>query len=83
MATQKLVTLVVFAMLAVAALLKRNSKVGIAGKWILISVPFVHLLEFVFVYKTLQQADGSLLSHFLQTLIFGYAHWSPIYQNLL
>jgi|GEM_PF-6889675 len=82
MATQKLVTLVVYAVLAALAFLKPNSKVGNAGKWILISIPFVHLVEFAFVYKVLQQAEGSLFGHFVQTFMFGYAHWAPLYQTL-
>jgi hypothetical protein len=41
-----------------------------------------HLVEFA-VHRTLfERAGGSMLHHFVQTLIYGLFHWTPIKRRL-
>lgn len=82
MTTQKIITLVVYTILAFAWWRHPKSKAGLFGKWFFVALPIVHLLELVFVWQWLEQASGSFLGHVGQTLIFGFVHWLPIYQGL-
>lgn len=82
MVTQKIMALVIYAVLAAFAFLKPDTKPGKVGKWFFMALPFVHLLELVFVYDLLQKAEGSLVHHLVQTMIFGYVHWMPIYESI-
>jgi hypothetical protein len=41
-----------------------------------------HLIEFAVHRRLFERAEGSMFHHFVQTLIYGLFHWSPIKRRL-
>ena len=41
-----------------------------------------HIFEFIMNRSLFQRAGGSMLHHFVQTMIYGLFHWTPIKQRL-
>jgi hypothetical protein len=41
-----------------------------------------HLIEFAVHWRLFERAGGSMFHHFVQTLIYGLFHWSPIKRQL-
>jgi hypothetical protein len=41
-----------------------------------------HVVEFVIYRSLFERADGSMGHHFVQTMIYGLFHWTPIKQQL-
>lgn len=67
---------------SLAAMLLGSGWVATAGKWAFGLTFLVHVVEFI-VYRSLfQRAGGSMLQHFVQTMIYGLFHWTPIKERL-
>ncbi len=41
-----------------------------------------HLAEFFMNYSLFQKAGGSMANHFIQTMIYGLFHWTPIKERV-
>jgi hypothetical protein len=67
---------------SVAAMLFGSGWVSTTGQ-VLFGLVFVaHLVEF-FIHRSLfERADGSMGHHFVQTMIYGLYHWTPIKKEL-
>ncbi|MFT5441761.1 MAG: hypothetical protein ACI8W3_000803 [Myxococcota bacterium] len=56
--------------------------IGTAGQWTFGLLVVAHAVEFV-VYRSLfERAEGSMGHHFVQTMIYGLFHWTPIKEKL-
>ena len=81
MNTNKWVALAVYAALAGYGLFFASPGAATIILYIFIALPIIHLLEFAMVRKVLSTAGGSQGGHFLQTLVFGYVHWLPLWKT--
>ena len=67
---------------SVAAMMFGSGWVETAGQWTFGLVLVAHVVEFI-VYRSLfERAEGSMGHHFVQTLIYGLFHWTPIKEQL-
>jgi hypothetical protein len=67
---------------ALAAIFLGSGWIATIGRWTFGLMLVAHVVEFI-VYRSLfQRAGGSMLHHFVQTLIYGLLHWTPIKQRL-
>lgn len=67
---------------SVAAMMFGSGWVVTAGQWTFGLVLVAHVVEFI-VYRSLfERAEGSMGHHFVQTMIFGLFHWTPIKEQL-
>lgn len=67
---------------SVAAMMFGSGWVVTAGQWAFGLVLVAHVVEFI-VYRSLfERAEGSMGHHFVQTMIFGLFHWTPIKEQL-
>ncbi len=78
MTSTKLIVLLVYLVLAGIAVFYAGTSVSSAIAWTFVALAAIHLLEFALKLKTLQAAGGSMIHHFVQTMIFGIAHWRPL-----
>ena len=78
MTTTKWIMLVTYLLLAGAAVTYAGTRLSSIITWSFILLGVVHLLEFVLKFRTLQNAGGSMPGHFVQTMLFGIAHWRPL-----
>ncbi|AQA17154.1 hypothetical protein BST95_01895 [Halioglobus japonicus] len=81
MSTNKWIALAVYAGLAIYGIGFASPEAAKIVMYIFIALPIIHVLEFLLVLKVLKSAGGSMGGHFLQTLIFGYVHWLPIWKT--
>jgi uncharacterized protein YhhL (DUF1145 family) len=81
MTVQKWSLLVLYAGMAIAAVMLAGTPTATVIQWVFVVLVVVHLLEFVVVFKMLKSATGSMVGHLVQTPLFGYFHWSPIKQG--
>jgi len=65
-----------------AAMLFGSGTVATAGHVAVWATLAAHVVEFVAVRSMLEQAGGSMGSHFVQTVIYGLFHWLPIKKRL-
>jgi hypothetical protein len=67
---------------SIAAMLLGSGWIATIGQWVFGLTFLAHVVEF-FVFRSLfERAGGSMLHHFVQTLIYGLFHWTPIKQRL-
>ena len=67
---------------SLAAILLGSGWVATIGRWTFGLMFVAHVVEFI-VYRSLfERAGGSMLHHFVQTLIYGLFHWTPIKERL-
>ena len=55
---------------------------AIAGHAVFWLTLIAHIAEFVANRSLFERAGGSMAHHFVQTLIYGLFHWTPIKQRL-
>jgi hypothetical protein len=67
---------------SLSAMLFGGGWVAIAGHFVFWVTLLAHLAEFVAQRSLFQRAGGSMAQHFVQTLIYGLFHWTPIRQRL-
>ena len=64
------------------AILFGSGWISTIGQWVFGLTLVAHLVEFV-VYRSLFVRDeGSMVHHFVQTMIYGLFHWTPIKERL-
>lgn len=67
---------------SLAAMVLGSGWVATLGQW-LFGLTFVaHAVEFVMHRSLFERAGGSMGHHFVQTMIYGLFHWTPIKQRL-
>lgn len=67
---------------SLAAMLFGSGRVASAGHltfWLTLAA---HLVEFAANRSLFERAGGSMSHHFVQTLIYGLFHWTPIKRRL-
>lgn len=67
---------------ALAAIFLGSGWVETIGRWVFGLMLVAHVVEFVYHRPLFQRAGGSMLHHFVQTLIYGLMHWVPIKERL-
>jgi hypothetical protein len=55
------------------------STIGNAVFWLTL---FAHVIEFLVNRSLFEKAGGSMVHHFVQTMIYGLFHWTPIKERL-
>ena len=78
MSAAKIVTLVIYVVLAGLALTQGDSSVGIWSLRVLGILVVVHAIEAVVFFKLCQSAQGSLPGHLLSVFLFGVFHVKEI-----
>lgn len=63
---------------AVAAILWGSGWVSSAGYFVFWATLAAHVVEFLVKRPVMEAAGGSMLQHFVQTLIYGLFHWKPL-----
>ena len=67
---------------SLAAMVLGSGAVATAGQWIFGLTFVAHLVEFVVKRPLFERTDGSMGHHFVQTMIYGLFHWTPIKERL-
>ena len=65
-----------------AAMLLGSGWVATLGQWVFGLTLVAHVVEFFVMRSVFERAGGSMSHHFVQTLVYGLFHWSPIKQRL-
>ena len=78
MSTTKWVMLAIYLVMVCAAVVLAGTRVSSIIVWTFIALAVIHLLEFAVKLRALRNAGGSLLNHFIHTLLFGIVHWRPL-----
>jgi hypothetical protein len=81
MTTAKWAGLAGYVVMAGVAALSPGTQIAQAILWIFVILAAVHFVEFVVKYRVMQSAGGSMLHHFVHTLLFGFVHWRPLEQK--
>ncbi len=81
MTVQKWVTLAIYILMLGAIVALPGSTTAQVIAWVFVALAVIHILEFVVMLKVMQVAGGSMINHFLQTLLFGFMHWQPLKQK--
>ena len=56
--------------------------VATVGQWTFGVTLVAHFVEFLVNRSLFERAGGSMAHHFVQTMIYGLFHWTPIKQRL-
>lgn len=67
---------------SLAAMVFGSGWIVTVGQWAFGLTFVAHAVEFVVNRSLFQRAGGSMLHHFVQTMIYGLFHWTPIKQRL-
>lgn len=67
---------------SLAAMLLGSGWIATIGQWAFGLTLAAHVIEFIVHRSLFQRAGGSMLHHFVQTLIYGLFHWTPIKERL-
>lgn len=67
---------------SLAAMLFGSGWIATIGQWAFGLTFVAHIVEFILHRSLFQRAGGSMLHHFVQTLIYGLFHWTPIKERL-
>ena len=67
---------------AALAMLLGSGWVATVGQWVFGLLVVAHAIEFVIHRSLFQRAGGSMLHHFVQTMIYGLFYWTPIKERL-
>lgn len=81
MSTGKIGALVLYAILAVLAIMQAGTQTGTVVNWIIVALVAVHALEVVIFYKLCRDSEGSLFGHLMNVFIFGYFHTKELKAN--
>ena len=63
---------------SLAAYLLGSGWISTIGGGLFALLLIAHLVEFFMNYSLFQKAGGSMVNHFVQTMIYGLFHWTPI-----
>jgi len=67
---------------SLAAMIFGEGGIATAGKVVFGLTAVAHVAEFVMNRELFAKAGGSTGHHFVQTMIYGFFHWSPIKEEL-
>ena len=67
---------------SVAAMVFGTGWLATMGQWVFGLTLLAHIVEFIVLRSLFERAGGSMGHHFVQTLIYGLFHWTPIKQRL-
>ncbi|MBJ18474.1 MAG: hypothetical protein CL933_03530 [Deltaproteobacteria bacterium] len=67
---------------SLAAMLLGSGWIETVGRWAFGLTLVAHIVEFIIYRSLFQRAGGSMGHHFVQTLIYGLFHWTPIKERL-
>ena len=67
---------------SLAAMCLGSGWIATIGQWVFGLTFVAHFVEFIMLRALFQRADGSMLHHFVQTMIYGLFHWTPIKRRL-
>ncbi len=67
---------------SLAAMIFGSGWVATAGCWAFGLTFAAHIVEFLVFRSLMQRAGGSMMDHFVQTMIYGFFHWTPIKERL-
>ena len=56
--------------------------ISTVGQWAFGLIFAAHIIEFIVHRSLFEKAEGSMGHHFVQTMIYGLFHWTPIKQRL-
>lgn len=63
---------------SILAMFLASGWIATIGSWVFWLLIVVHFIEFVVHLSLFKQAGGSMFHHFVQTMIYGLFHWTPI-----
>jgi uncharacterized RDD family membrane protein YckC len=66
---------------SLAAMLFGSGWIATLGQWAFGLTLVAHIVEFIVQRSLFRRAGGSMLHHFVQTLIYGFFHWKPIVER--
>jgi uncharacterized protein YhhL (DUF1145 family) len=78
MSVAKIVSLVIYAVLAILALTQGDSTAGVWTLRLLVILAIAHTIETAVFFKLCQSAGGSLPGHLLNVFLFGVIHVGEI-----
>ncbi len=67
---------------SLAMMLLGSGWVATVGQWAFGLTFVAHVVEFFMNRSLFERAEGSMGHHFVQTMIYGLFHWSPIKERL-
>ncbi|MGH0033834.1 MAG: hypothetical protein ACQGVK_02260 [Myxococcota bacterium] len=67
---------------SIAAMALGSGWVATAGQWVFGLTFVAHLVEFFVNRSLFEKAEGTMGHHFVQTMIYGLFHWTPIKKQL-
>lgn len=67
---------------SLAAAVVGSGWIALIGKIVFGFLVVAHLAEFLINYKLFKKEGGSMVNHFVQTMIYGLFHWTPIKERL-
>lgn len=70
----KIITLIVYAILAVLAVSQPETSLGVWSLRILVILAIAHTVEMFVFFKACQGAGGSIAGHMLNVFLFGVIH---------
>jgi hypothetical protein len=76
--TAKITKSLLIAVLISVALLNSGTQLSLWLGWTFVVLLAVHFVECLVKRHVMQAAGGSILNHFLQTMLFGIIHWRPL-----
>ena len=78
MTKNKWAGIVIYLVLAAVAVIYAGTSIAQWILWIFIVLLITHFAEFLLKRQVMQAAGGSMLNHFVQTMLFGFVHWKPL-----
>jgi len=67
---------------SIVAMTLGSGWVATAGMWTFGLTFLAHTAEFIMNLSLFKQAEGTMVHHFVQTMIYGLFHWMPIKKSL-
>ena len=67
---------------SLAAMFFGSGWISTAGQWTFGLTFIVHIVEFLIYRSLFERAEGTMGHHFVQTMIYGLFHWTPIKERL-
>jgi uncharacterized protein YhhL (DUF1145 family) len=74
MSAGKIACLLVYAVLALVAVVKAGTTAATVSTWILVGLLASHVVEMIILFRLCQRASGSLAGNLFNVLVFGYFH---------
>lgn len=82
MSGAKIGVLVIWLVSGYCVLAGGESLLATLGRIVFWLMLVVHAIEFVVMRPVFERSGGSMLHHFVQTLLYGLFHWAPLREKL-